>query len=235
MKSNKKWELSSPKKTRRELNESPPGSGGSDNVPHLLNMKKLDSSKRHQRLSDSSSQESKLAAQMSDDNMTAATSNNSTNQMTKVSSKPPLSKRIANNQSGASKSGAQRPHIQGWLYKRKHPKLSTSNTSLNSIGAVTTNNSGGAVSSSSSNSAATLIRTHLSPKWKLYWCVFIKDYIVFYKSQDDKTPVDFLLLKDFSITLTNRDNGFILVDRQKHLEHEFYASTQDDFREWYKV
>lgn len=90
--------------------------------------------------------------------------------------------------------------------------------------------------SSNITNTATLIRNHLSPKWKLYWCVLVKDVIVFYKNQDEKTPVDFLLLKDFSILLPpNRELAFILVDRSKQLEHEFYAQTADEFREWIKV
>lgn len=195
-----------------------------------------------------------LVSQSSDDS-----SNQPPSQLAKVSSKPPLSKR-ANKQPGG-----QKPQLQGWLYRRKQPKLSASNTSLNNIGgggSTGSNGSGGGgcmmsatlpangtsgtcslTSSLGGNSgghlsstAAALIRNHLGSKWKAYWSVLVKDYIAFYKNQDEKIPVDFLLLKDFSIVLSSsRENGFILIDRQKQLEHEFYAPGPDEFKEWLRV
>lgn len=199
-----------------------------------------------------SSRPRQLVSQSSDDSQSTNNNNN-----TKVSSKPPLSKRAASKQPGG-----QKPQLQGWLYKRKQVKLSTSNSSLNSLGSSTTNlpqnqmmtnggtlpvvssltgslGSGGSSGSSSSHlsSTAALIRNHLGSKWKLYWSVLVKDYIAFYKNQDEKIPVDFLLLKDFSMSTSknNRENGFVLTDRQKQLDHEFYAPTSDEFKEWLRV
>jgi hypothetical protein len=104
-----------------------------------------------------------------------------------------------------------KPTMQGWLYIKKY-----------------TNNLSG------SNSNLTKINQNPA-KWKHYWCVFVKDYITFYKYQDDKTPKDYLLLKDFNIIKNEkRKNGFILFDKIKQIEHEFYAETTEQFKEWYQ-
>lgn len=248
--SNKKWELGSPKKSRLHTSES------ANDTPSLVNIKRLNSMKRRTSNSDEattpapgetkSSTRQQLVSQSSDDSQQQATPQLAT----KVSSKPPLSKR-ANKQPGG-----QKPQLQGWLYRRKQPKLSASNTSLNSLGGGggggnnspsatlpasssltgSLGNSGGGSSSHLSSSAAALIRNHLGSKWKLFWSVLVKDYIAFYKNQDEKIPVDFLLLKDFAIVLsTNREYGFVLIERPKQLEHEFYAPGPDEFREWLRV
>lgn len=235
-------------------------SESSSDTPNLVNVKRLDSFKRRQSSGSSETASAappdhtrQLVSQSSDDSqgghMMTQLSHN------KVSSKPPLNKRAG------SKPGGQRPQLQGWLNKRKYPKLSASNTSLNSAGSshnlqqilgsngatsssgaanslTTSQNSGvggtGASSSHLANTAA-LIRNHLGHKWKLYWSVLVKDYIAFYKNPDDRIPVDFLLLKDFSIVQSNRENGFVLVDRQKQLEHEFYTQTPDELKDWLRV
>jgi hypothetical protein len=62
-----------------------------------------------------------------------------------------------------------------------------------------------------------------------------KDYITFYKYQDEKTPKDFLLLKEFSVVSSGRKNGFIIVDKSKQLEHEFYAESAEDYLYWYQA
>ncbi|CAF0808641.1 unnamed protein product [Brachionus calyciflorus] len=120
----------------------------------------------------------------------------------KVSSKPPLNKRVYKI--------SLKPIMQGWLYIKKQ-----------------SNNPSG------SNSNLTKINSNY--KWKHYWCVFVKDYITFYKYQDDKTPKDYLLLKDFTLSKSEkRKNGFLLYDNKKQIEHEFYAETTELFKDWYQ-
>ena len=59
--------------------------------------------------------------------------------------------------------------------------------------------------------------------------------MTFYKQPDDKIPKDFLLLKDFNIFSTNHKNGFILFDKIKQVEHEFYANTFEEYQSWYQA
>lgn len=87
-------------------------------------------------------------------------------------------------------------------------------------------------------------RIAYTPHFKRYWCVLVKDYIAIYKHQDDKTPKDYLLLKDFFIKTSTGDynnpknnikNFFIIGDKTKQLEHEFCADTYDDYQSWLSV
>ena len=64
--------------------------------------------------------------------------------------------------------------------------------------------------------------------------MLVKDYITFYKRVDDKMPKDFLLLKDFTLFSSSQKNGFILYDKLKQREHEFYASSFDEYKQWYQ-
>ncbi len=126
-----------------------------------------------------------------------------------VSRKPPLNKR-------AYKMSGNKPILQGWLHKRKHA-ISTSSSSINST----------------SNSLIRGHHHHHHSKWRRYWFVLMKDYIIYYKHPDDKTPKDFFLLKDFSVTPSaNHKNGFVFNDKVKQAESEFYAETFEDCREW---
>jgi hypothetical protein len=51
---------------------------------------------------------------------------------------------------------------------------------------------------------------------------------------DDKIPKDFLLLKDFTLFSSAHKNGFVIYDKIKQREHEFYAHTFDDYKQWYQ-
>lgn len=139
-----------------------------------------------------------------------------------VSSKPPIDKRSYKLQS--------KPAMSGWLYKQKHSSSSSSSSSSTSTNSSNSTNAG------SSNSQNTLIKNQLNRpiKWKKYWCVLVKDYITFYKQAEDKTPKDFLLLKDFEIKEGSKKYGFIIVDNIKQTSHEFYAD-QVDYNEWYQA
>jgi hypothetical protein len=134
-----------------------------------------------------------------------------------VTSKPPLN--ISQQQQRAYKmySHSSKPTLQGWLYKEKHVKHFST-------------------------------RIGYAKKFKRYWCVLVKDYIAFYKTQDERTPHDFLLLKDFFIKIINNTanhnssnvnnfvkNNFLIGDKVKQMEHEFYAETSEDFQEWLNV
>lgn len=134
-------------------------------------------------------------------------------QLPKVSSKPPLNKKAYKI--------SQKPTIQGWLYKQKTPSLSLSSSNSN-------------LSNSLSNLTNSNLRNQLTrPKWKRYWCVLVKDYIAFYKNQEEKTPKDFLLLKDFNVSKSDTIKyGFLISDKLKQLEHEFYAETREEFKDW---
>ena len=150
-----------------------------------------------------------------------------------VSRKPPIDKR-------AQKAQAQKPTMNSWLYKRKYPQaITSSSTSLSNMSTcskdtITPMNTNNNITNSNNNSSnnQNMVRYNTFNKWKHYWCVLFKDYITFYKHQDEKTPKDFLLLKDFTIKQSGRKNGFILVDKSKQLEHEFYAETDEDFNSW---
>ena len=121
-------------------------------------------------------------------------------QSSKISSKPPLSKRAVKT----------KPSIQSWLYINKY-KINSSNSNLAKI---------------NQNSAI---------KLKHYWCVLVKDYIAFYKNPEDKAPKDFILLKDYTISISNRrKNGFVIFDKVKQVEQEFYADSTEQFKEWYQ-
>jgi hypothetical protein len=160
IKSNKKWELNSSLSSPKKI------SGESSDTPNLLKVKKLDdsssSSKRNRHSSEIEANKMKLISQTSsDDGQTP---------ISKVSSKPPLNKRVA-------KAPSQKPQIQGYLYKRKHPKLSTSNSSINSIGSASggaTSGGGGSGSGGNHISSTKALIRNLSPKWKMYWCVLVK-------------------------------------------------------------
>ena len=73
-------------------------------------------------------------------------------------------------------------------------------------------------------------------KFRRYWCVLQKDYIAFYKHPDDRTPKDYILLKDFFVRNLKSDDGakyqFVIGDRIKKLEHEFQADSNEDYHEW---
>jgi hypothetical protein len=138
----------------------------------------------------------------------------------KLSKKPPLNKEkqrqaaLLTNQYKPS-SGQQtnaKPTLQGWLYKKKE---SLSRRQLHSS-SLTTLTTGGLI------------------KWKDYWSVLVKDYIAFYKHQDDKIPKDFLLLKDFSIFSSQHKNGFVLYDQIKQSQHEFYAHSLEEYKLWHQ-
>jgi hypothetical protein len=191
-----------------------------EGTPSLINVKKLDSAKRNRGDLENSSEhlfKSKLQSQTSEESVTA----NSPTITSKVSSKPPLNKRV-------NKAPYQKACMQGWLYRKKHPKFSNSTNNLNNLGLSSP-------SPSSSHLKTSLIRHHLNSKWKRYWCVLGKDYIVFYKNQDDKMLDSFLLLRDFLLLRSGRENGFLLIEKQKQLEHEFYAETSEEFKDWYQV
>ena len=151
-----------------------------------------------------------------------------------LSSKPPINKQ-------RNYKPSVKPIVQGWLYKRKQAHTS-SITDLNSSGLISgaTANSLNRSASNGNNNGGTsphaLIRTHLKRhhKWHYYWCVLMKDYITFYKQADDKTPKDFLLLKNFNLTPSTHTNGFVIIDKMKLIEHEFYADTQAEFKDWYQ-
>jgi hypothetical protein len=79
-------------------------------------------------------------------------------------------------------------------------------------------------------------------KFRRYWCVLVRDYMAFYKHPDDKVPKDFLLLKDFyiksssfSTSSSTFKHNFVIGDKTKQLEHEFYAETYPEFQEWVAV
>lgn len=154
--------------------------------------------------------------------MNSLSDDNYNNSQKTVSSKPPLGKR-------AQRSPNQKPTIQGWLFKRKQPKLTSSTSNLSRS---TTNSSGSNITSNNNGINNTLLR---NGKWKRYWCVLMKDIILFYKQQNDSTPKDFILLKDFNVLTSGHKNGFILFDKLKQLEHEFYAESFEDYREWHQV
>ncbi len=99
----------------------------------------------------------------------------------------------------------QTPIYQSWLYKRK--------------------------SQDKIKQHPTIIRT-INSKWQRYWCILMKDYIIFNRHPDDKTPKDYLLLKDFEVQRTSRQYGFIVVDTAKDMTHEFYADTCDEYKSW---
>ncbi len=123
-----------------------------------------------------------------------------------VSRKPPIDKNKA-----TYKMQAQKPAMQGWLYKKRYTNTSSNNK---------------------------VDHLNRSSSWKKYWCVLTKDYITFYKNPDERVPKDFLLLKDFDITkelLSSRKFGFILFDRSKQSTHEFYTEHSDEFTEWFQV
>ena len=181
----------------------------SSDTPSLINVRKIDSVKRYNT--------NKL-----DDTLTVE-SNSKT-----VSRKPPIDKR-------AYKIQCQKPVIQGFLNKRK-PQTSSSSTSNLSGLANSSNSSILSGSSGSYSNTNSLLRNHMSRgKWKHYWCVLVKDYMTFYKQPDDKIPKDFLLLKDYNIFSTNHKNGFILFDKMKQVEHEFYANTFEEYQSWYQA
>ncbi|RNA31543.1 Beta-mannosidase [Brachionus plicatilis] len=103
-----------------------------------------------------------------------------------------------------------KPTIQGWLNINKY-SINSSNSNLNKL---------------NQNTAI---------KLRHYWCVLVKDYIAFYKNPDDKTPKDFILLKDFNISISNRrKDGFVIFDKVKQVEQEFYADCAEVFKEWYQ-
>lgn len=103
-----------------------------------------------------------------------------------------------------------KPTIQGWLNINKY-NINSSNSNLSKI---------------NQNSAI---------KLKHYWCVLVKDYIAFYKNPDDKAPKDYILLKDFNISISNRrKDGFVIFDKVKQVEQEFYADSSEQFKEWYQ-
>lgn len=133
-----------------------------------------------------------------------------------VSSKPPIDKR-------SYKMQTQKPAMQGWLYKQRQSSSSMSSGTNSPI--------------NNNNPQNTLMRNQLNRpiKWKKYWCVLMKDYITFYKQSDDKTPKDFLLLKDFEIKEGSKKHGFILTDNLKQISHEFYSEQMDEYNEWYQA
>lgn len=180
----------------------------SSDTPSLINVRKIDSVKRYNT--------NKI-----DDTITVDSSSKT------VSRKPPIDKR-------AYKIQCQKPVIQGFLNKRK-PQTSSSTSNLSGL-ANSSNSSILSGSSGSYSNTNSLLRNHMSRgKWKHYWCVLVKDYMTFYKQPDDKIPKDFLLLKDFNIFSTNHKNGFILFDKIKQVEHEFYANTFEEYQSWYQA
>lgn len=128
-------------------------------------------------------------------------------------SKPPLNSSQTNQNTNKKQSTKyyiqqkQRPIYQSWLFKRK-------------------------LSNSSSTSRHNIIRT--ISKWHHYWCILMKDYIIFNKEQDDKTPKDYILLRNFTVQRTKRQLGFKIIDHSKEIEHEFYAENADEFKEWFQ-
>jgi hypothetical protein len=66
----------------------------------------------------------------------------------------------------------------------------------------------------------------------------MKDHIVINKRPDDKIPKDGIVLKNFTIKKTNLKNKkctFMIIDHTKNnTEHEFYAETWEEFRDWYQ-
>lgn len=78
-----------------------------------------------------------------------------------------------------------------------------------------------------------IIRT-MNSKWQHYWCILMKDYIIFNRQPDDKTPKDYILLKNFTLQKTPKQLGFKLIDNIKNIEHEFYAENSEEFRDWYQ-
>ena len=42
------------------------------------------------------------------------------------------------------------------------------------------------------------------------------------------------MLKDFTLFSSAHKNGFVIYDKIKQREHEFYAHTFDDYKQWYQ-
>ena len=213
----------------------------SPNTPNLIGIKRIDSMKRH----NSSSKNNNSNLSLNECELTGSRSNldqpiNSPNIVKMVSSKPPLDKRTYKLQT-------QKPLMQGWLHRKTQDPSSKSSSSLsltnssNMTSSITStcssNTSSGSISTNKPQSG--LLKNPLSSrsKWKKYWCVLMKDFIIFYKNPDEKTPKDFLMLKDFEITkeLTNKKLGFCLVEKAKQSVYEFYAEQSDEYNEWYQA
>jgi hypothetical protein len=173
-----------------------------------------------------------------------------------VSSKPPLDKRM-------NKIQSQKPIMQGWLFKKKQNVSSSSPSSNSSSSYISSSSMTASVNSNCSNNTNNssisynnnnnkmnnLIKNRLNSrsKWKKYWCVLMKDYLIFYKNPDEKVPKDFLMLKDFdinkehhkseqtSLNANQKQYAFYLVDNSKQLTHEFYVEQIDELNEWYQA
>ena len=147
---------------------------------------------------------------------TAATSPIAHASTATVSRKPPLDKR-------AYKTPVQKPTVHGWLYKRKYPIKSSS----------LRNNTH---QQQQQQQQRPVIVNANNSKWRYYWCVLFKDYITFYKNSDEKSLKDFLHLKSFLVLPSQQHKlGFVLVDKGKQLEYEFYAESADDYRDWHQA
>lgn len=83
-----------------------------------------------------------------------------------------------------------------------------------------------------------IIRTTIGSKWERFYCLLMKDHIVINKRPDDKIPKDGIVLKNFTLKKTNLKNKkctFMIIDHTKNnIEHEFYAETWEEFRDWYQ-
>jgi hypothetical protein len=213
---------------KKILNYDVTTSGDSPDTPNLLNVRKLDSIKRYSLSRNDSTGE--MSGAEASPVETSGKKSFGIGDPVKLSKKPPIDKRPTDKY----KLQSPKPIMQGWLYKRKQTASGNSNSNGSVSGGSSASNGSASSTSSSSGAAAnkSLIRSHV--KWKHYWCMFIKDYIVLYKQVDDKTPSDYLILKDFNITPSKRKYGFILYDKSKQAEHEFYAESNEEFKEWYQ-
>ena len=119
--------------------------------------------------------------------------------------KPPISSKPPIDKK-FSKQTKPRPIIETWLYKRK-----------------------------TVNKTNNIILTTINPKWQRYYCLLMKDHILFQKQPDDRTPKEFIILKNFTIKKTTKKCSFMLIDHTKtNIEHEFYADSLEDFRDWWQ-
>jgi hypothetical protein len=74
----------------------------------------------------------------------------------------------------------------------------------------------------------------MNPKWQRYYCLLMKDHILFNKQPDDRIPKDCIVLKNFTVKKTAKQCSFMLIDLSKNVEHEFYSETWEEFHDWWQ-
>jgi hypothetical protein len=181
-----------------------------------------------------------------------------------VASKPPIDRLKHTNRQTTPTPTQQKPVIEGWLFKFKlstpiyvaYPSPSRLNNSNNNSQSKNANkdstiyhqkkNMKSAISATNllsinnnNNNQRQILINSKSKKLEPHWCVLMKDYITFYKHQDDTIPKDFLLLKDeFDVYSNQTDNhnnrfyGFVIFDKSKQFELEFFTESIDECRLW---